>query len=281
MHAIVGYIPTKWAKCLPWAELWCNTTVHTSTGTSPFQAVYGRIPPILSNYIPHSTHIPQLEYWAVSRDHLLQTFKTNLQKAQHRMKTLADTHRSDKEFEVGTWAFLKLRPYRQTTICNNHHKLSKKYYGPFQIIERIGPVAYKLLLPLDSRTHPIFHISLLKLCPNHNAVPQQPMPQANVSYDLEDKVDLERVSIDAPDIEHAAAPREPRTRPKRTLRPPRRLLDGCEGLDDTKYVVFRYFSFFYFLGYFLLAFYCNLLEKQWSLRCHIGKVVRGLLATIL
>jgi hypothetical protein len=43
-----------------------------------------------------------------------------------------------------------------------HKKLANKYFGPFQILAAVGPVAYCLALPVDSKVHPIFHVSLLK-----------------------------------------------------------------------------------------------------------------------
>ncbi|XP_077251451.1 uncharacterized protein LOC143890638 [Tasmannia lanceolata] len=79
------------------------------------------------------------------------------------MKMQADMHRTEREFEVGTWVYLRLQPYRQTSISLRRSlKLAPRFFGPFQIIERIGPVSYKLKLPDDSRIHPVFHVSCLK-----------------------------------------------------------------------------------------------------------------------
>ena len=72
--------------------------------------------------------------------------------------------------------YLRIQPYKLKSLAYRmNQKLSLQFYGPFEILERVGAMAYKLKLPPQTLVHPIFHVSALKKCVGPNVVPQ-PLP---------------------------------------------------------------------------------------------------------
>ena len=73
--------------------------------------------------------------------------KRRLETTASRQKSYADPKRRDIEFQVGDYVFLKVSPMKGVMRFGKKEKLAPRYIGPFEILERIGMVAYRLNLP--------------------------------------------------------------------------------------------------------------------------------------
>ncbi|GJX16946.1 putative nucleotidyltransferase, ribonuclease H [Tanacetum coccineum] len=89
--------------------------------------------------------------------------REKLKEAQTRQKSYADKHRRLLEFQPGEHVFLKVSPTRGVRRFGIKGKLSPRFIGPFEILERVGEVSYRLALPPQlSHVHNVFHVSLLR-----------------------------------------------------------------------------------------------------------------------
>ena len=83
--------------------------------------------------------------------------------AQSGQKSYANRRRRPLEFEVGDHVFFKVMPKRGVVRFDKREKLALRYIGPFEILERVGIVSYRLALPPSlSGVHEVFHVSMLR-----------------------------------------------------------------------------------------------------------------------
>ncbi|XP_028093906.1 uncharacterized protein LOC114293999 [Camellia sinensis] len=93
----------------------------------------------------------------------IQLIQQRIHTAQSRQKSYADTRRRDLEFQVGDHVFLKISRTRGVIRFGKRGKLNPRYIGPFEILERIGSVVYRLTFPPElSNVHNVFHVSMLR-----------------------------------------------------------------------------------------------------------------------
>jgi hypothetical protein len=88
--------------------------------------------------------------------------KQNLKIAQDRQKSCADRKRTPREFKTGDHVYLRVRPRKSSLRMGACAKLAPQYCGPFEVLDRVGPVSYMIALAPTIKAHNIFHVSLLK-----------------------------------------------------------------------------------------------------------------------
>ncbi|GJV92817.1 putative reverse transcriptase domain-containing protein [Tanacetum coccineum] len=165
LRACVIDFENGWDRHLPLVEFSYNNSYHTSIKAAPFEALYGRkgrLPVCWAEVREAQLTGPEIIHETTEN---IFKIKDRMQAVRDRQKSYADKRRRPLEFEVRDKVMLKVAPWKGVMRFGKCGKLNPHYIGPFQIIERIRPVAYRLELPQElSRVHNVFHICNLKKC---------------------------------------------------------------------------------------------------------------------
>ncbi|GJW38865.1 reverse transcriptase domain-containing protein [Tanacetum coccineum] len=155
----------SWDVHLPLVEFSYNNSYHSSVRCAPFEALYGRKcrSPIMWAEVGEGQLIgPELVQETTEK---ISQIKDRLKVARDRQKSYVDKRRKPLEFSVGDYVLLKVSPWKGVVRFGKKGKLAPRFVGPFEIIEKVGPVAYRLDLPEElNGVHDTFHVSNLKKC---------------------------------------------------------------------------------------------------------------------
>ncbi|GKA28300.1 putative reverse transcriptase domain-containing protein, partial [Tanacetum coccineum] len=148
----------SWDVDLPLVEFSYNNSYHSSVRYASFEALYGRKcrSPIMWAEVGEGQLIgPELVQETTEK---ISQIKDRLKVTRDRQKSYADTRRKPLEFSVGDYVLLKVSPWKCVVRFGKKGKLAPRFVGPFEIIEKVDPVAYRLDLPEElNGVHDTFH----------------------------------------------------------------------------------------------------------------------------
>lgn len=163
LRACVLNFSGHWDDELPKMEFAYNNSFQASINMSPFEALYGRRcrTPVCWNEVG-DRKIYGSELVETFRERI-KLIQQHLRTAQDRQKKYADRRRIDLSFEIGDRVFLKISPWKGVLRFGKKGKLSPRYIGPYEILGKVGVVAYRIALPPElQRIHNVFHVSCLR-----------------------------------------------------------------------------------------------------------------------
>nr|GEU52375.1 putative ribonuclease H-like domain-containing protein [Tanacetum cinerariifolium] len=143
----------NWDEYLCLVEFAYNNSWHASINATPLELLYGRKcrVPICWNEVGERL-IEGLELIEITNEKVA-VAKEKLKEARSRQKSYGDKHRLDLEFQVGDRVFLKVFPFRGVKRFGIKSKLSPRFIGPFEILERIGEVKWVRVLGMQVTLH--------------------------------------------------------------------------------------------------------------------------------
>jgi hypothetical protein len=185
-HHYVSVELNDWDTLLSRAEFAHNGVYHKSIRSSPFKLNFGYNPRTPVDEVVEVVH-PGSAAFVERLQSALSLARKCLIAAQQRQKAFADKRRVEKVYKVGDKVLLSTK-YLNLKHIETSRKLLPKWIGPFEVVQVVGPVAYKLKMNPGWQVHPVFHVSLLELYREDGRV-QPPPPLIEMEGALEYEVE--------------------------------------------------------------------------------------------
>ena len=153
----------SWDGHIPLVEFVYNNSFQSSIGMAPYEALYGRKcrTPLCWTELS--------EKMIISLDLIQETeekvkmIRERLKVVTDRQKSYVDMRRKDIRYEINEKVFLKVSPWKKVMRFGKKGKLSSRFIGSYEVIEKVDPVAYRLALPQElEKIHNVFHVSMLR-----------------------------------------------------------------------------------------------------------------------
>ena len=130
---------------------------------APYEALYGRRCRSPVHWYETGESLVTAPDFVENTTEAVKKIQARIEIAQSQHKSYSDKRRRPLEFEVGDFVFLKVTSFKGVIRFGKRGKLNPGYVGPYEILERVGKVAYRLALPPNlAPVHNVFHVSMPK-----------------------------------------------------------------------------------------------------------------------
>ena len=153
----------SWNRHIPLVEFVYNNSFQSSIGIAPYEALYGRKcrAPLCWTELSEKKIIGTNLIQEIEEK--VKMVRERLKVATYRQKFSTDMRRKDSLYEIDEKVFLKVSPWKKVMRFGKNGKLSPRFIFPYEVIGKVGPVAYRLALPPElEKNHNVFHVSMLR-----------------------------------------------------------------------------------------------------------------------
>ena len=152
----------SWDKYLSLIEFSYNNSYHSTSGMAPYKVLYRRKYRSPLYKIEVDERLLEGPVLIRMTSEIVPLIQARLRTTFNRQQSYVDLKRRDIQFHVGDHVFLKVSPMKGLMRFRKKKKLTPRYIGPFEILDRVGGVSFRLALPPQmSQVHPVFHVFML------------------------------------------------------------------------------------------------------------------------